>query len=265
MSDFGVQFKGVHSTEIELCTEPDLIERPLYPEVRKQKIEIMGRHGSYDFSGSEYRDKKVKVTFRFAEYNYDEKMFIHKYHEAAAWLRGKGELIFDDDTDKYYIAKVFSMTELKEAILIGEFTVEFECEPFQYLIENVSDIILDSEIMLLYDLRLGDAFQFEVGYNRTIEINNFGHVEVRPIITVEGSFNDLSIKCNGITFEYNSPVNSKKLIINGDEYKVTVDGGSVIGNSNGEFIELTSGVNNVTISGQNLAAQVTIDFKVLFL
>ena len=48
----------------------------------------------------------------------------------AAWLSGAGKLIFDDEPDKYYEAKVYEAIAIEHMLRKITVQVVFECKPF---------------------------------------------------------------------------------------------------------------------------------------
>ena len=152
--------------------------RNLLPPLRKRKLTINGKDGTWDFGGGSYEERQIQVTFELLAQNRAE--LRYKARKTAQWLNSKdgaAELIFDDEIDKFYIASVYNGVDLQEIVNNGKFSVVFECQPIAKLIYNADDIILDSDILLDYtDVRLGDTYSFTITNPGTIEVNNFNIV-----------------------------------------------------------------------------------------
>jgi len=261
---YGLTFNNVHSSTFGLYIKSKQI---ISPEKNKRKLKIAGRNGSWDFGNETYGDRYINVDFEILAEN--KGMLRLQIRDVLEWLSGSGKLVFDDEIDKYYTAKVFSQIKPEEIQSDGSFTVQFECNPFAeliYLAHEITDI--DNDLLVHSKLRLDDLFQFDVNAPTTVEVNNFGTVPVRPTIKITGSFTTFSITYNEKTLNYNEAISNEEVIIDNENY--TVKKGSinklnvVTGNLN-TFLELPKGINNVDISGTGLNCTVVFNFRPMFL
>lgn len=254
-----VIFGSKSSKDIGLITSD--VKRPILPPLRKKEVEVLGKDGTYDFGNNDYDKRTIEVTFSMIEK--DKKYLTLKAREIASWLSSKVEkqLIFSDEIDKYYLAKTYSNIDFDRIVYAGTFTVIFECQPFAILVDNTENINLDSDLLLESDIRLGDEFSFSITTPKTIEINNFGTVPVKPIIRVEGSFNTLTIG----EFNYNESISNSTIEIDCNRYVVRKGTTNKLNVTNNRFIELEEGLNSISIGGTNLNCTVSFIFNPKFL
>lgn len=267
----GLTFKGLHCyDDFGLYMRSE--DRALLPALRKKEIIIPGRHGVYDFDDNTYDKRIISVKFMHVEQGLTALRL--KARKIAAWLSGKGLLIFDDEPDKYYIAKVYSNVSITDIATSAEFTIQFECQPFAcYFIDTSQDFMLDSDILLDSDIRLDDVFSFQVTGNTVVEINNFGTQEINYksqqgsvwSIIITGSFSNISISMNGKTFTYNEPIINQVVEIDNVKCLVKTSGINKLSVTNAEFLSILPGINDVTITGAGLNCEVLFKYNPLFL
>lgn len=115
------------------------VNRPMLPVLRKRELVIPGRHGTYDFGDNTFDKRTIEVELRYVGTSFSE--LRTRARQISDWLSGyDGEknLIFSDETDKYYVAKIYSEVGLSNLFTIGEATVQFECQPFAYAVTESS-------------------------------------------------------------------------------------------------------------------------------
>ena len=117
-------FAGKHLTR-DFGLRAKKIQRTLGPRVEAITEKVPGRRGVAD-QGIEEDALEIKVTFLYQAPNVIELRNHLRY--VWAWLRNGGqlgELIFDDEPDKTYIARVIGLTELDEIIARSEGELTF--------------------------------------------------------------------------------------------------------------------------------------------
>ena len=96
---------------------------------------IPGRDGTYDSSDFDYQNRTITVQIAFFGSANNMETLRTKVRDIAKWLSGQGSLIFDDEPDKAYTAKVTSGISLSQIVRQGQATVSFDCQPFAESIE----------------------------------------------------------------------------------------------------------------------------------
>lgn len=245
MSNF--VYKNRLSSEFDLRVKSK--QRPLLPDIRQNYVEVIGRDGSYDFSDNKLEDRIIEVSCAFIVNTVGE--LRYKIRELAAWLYGPeptmtnsiisqdwqniggyGWLVFDDEPDIQYRAKVANKIDFEQTVTLGEFSIFFRCEPYGYSVEtsqfsndgintNLNIFKEDKDInsathnQLIYlpgvadkyttiayrKLKPTDKYYFENVINTlTASINNFGTAPVKPRIFLEGLSGDY-IDINGTVYD----------------------------------------------------------------
>lgn len=124
----GITFNSVHSKTFNLVMLSS--KRPLLPENKDTYIDIPNRDGSILIPDKSAKDVIIEVEFLI-------KRPANLYEAArniSRWLitDDRVPLIFDDDPDYYYKAKVTGNIELEKVVKSGRFTVRFRCEPYPF-------------------------------------------------------------------------------------------------------------------------------------
>lgn len=122
----GFTFNNVHSSTVGLYM--DTPERTIKPALRTNMYVIPGRSGTLDYGGDTYDtiEITVKVAYR-ADYSPDMRA---KQRAVAEFLAASGPLVFDDEPDKAYTAKVVDAVDMDEIVRTGTMEVTFLCQPF---------------------------------------------------------------------------------------------------------------------------------------
>jgi len=263
----GLTFDKIHSTTKGLTINN--IKRPILPTLRKRKMIVPGRHGSWDFENNTYDERIIII-----ECSINGKSLAdvrNKARELASWFRVKGKLIFDDEPDKYYIGRTYSSIDPEQIMKYGKFTLTFECEPFAYyLVTTGEDILLNSDMTLDSDITLDNRinYLYSITADKTIQVDNIGTFEVRPKIEISGTFSTFIITINGKNLTLNEGINNEIIIIDNENYTVKKNELNKLGIVTGDlntFLELIPGINSVSISGTALNCTVLFDFRPLYL
>lgn len=131
---------GIPSYEKDIA----ITERPSIPAPTKDYHspgDIVGVDGtSYEDLGT-FRNIKVQVKCSFV--SYDENQWSHDWRVIKNWLLGctHSMLRFSDDNECYRkVAKIELGTSERNALLVGNFTITFELEPYEYLDSGLVDV-----------------------------------------------------------------------------------------------------------------------------
>src|SRR5690606_18364527 len=125
------------------------------PEQHVEHIEIKGRNGTLT---KKYGYKNIVLPVHFTVLSDN---FKKTFRKAKMYLLNAKTLIFDDDNEVFYKVKNVQIDTAENYVLqFGEFIVNFTLDPFQYEVNNPTEIIT----------------------SRTV-INNLGY-ESEPIMTV---------------------------------------------------------------------------------
>lgn len=207
-------FKGKSSLDFDLILEkcPDKIS----PKRRDEIVIIPGRHGNLTTT-----DGAFESYIRSAEFVVTN---LRQIDNICEHFKGSGWLIFDDEPNRKYMARVANQLDFSRIIKdFKRFQVEFEVQPFGYDID-------------LYKLTKTAPFT----------LMNIGTVESEPIITIYGSGN--------VTLT----INSKNVILTGISGSITLDsetknaysGATLLNNKmQGEFPILSLGENIFSWTG----------------
>lgn len=122
----GLTFANVHSSTVGLYM--DTPERTIKPALRTNMYVVPGRSGSLDYGNDTYDN--IEITCKLA-YRADQSSAMRaKQRAVAEFLAASGPLIFDDEPDKAYQAKVVNSVSMEELARTGTVEVTFLCQPY---------------------------------------------------------------------------------------------------------------------------------------
>lgn len=144
----GYTFGGrhVHEFEAEMTGMPDI---PLTPPFENMSEDQAGIDGGWDF-GVRYKPKVISV---------DHYIWTNDKNQTSAIARemaghynprlGSRPLIFDDEPDKMYFARLSEQLSLEEKFqAFNEFSLEFICyDPFTYSVQEFTEVINGSGVI----------------------------------------------------------------------------------------------------------------------
>jgi len=123
---YGFTFHNHHSSEYRVVARSD--DRTLLPEKRRNEFVVPNRDGVVDFGGNTYNNRTISVVLGLIAKTPEE--LRASARAAAKWLSGEGLLIFDDEPEKAYRAKVYEPLAIAQLVNTGETAVPFDCGPF---------------------------------------------------------------------------------------------------------------------------------------
>ena len=158
----GFEFNNTHSyNQFDIIFKS--INRPILPALHKREMMIPGKHGAYDFGGNTYGNRIISVLVQYIGASLND-LRLHA-RDIAAWLSQKSymELIFDDEPDKYYLAKIYDPVGLENFFRLGKATIQFECQPFAlYVVTSAEDVYLDDTVPLDSDILLNPGDDYHI-------------------------------------------------------------------------------------------------------
>lgn len=209
-------WKGVDSSTIEglmICELPPITK----PKMRVQETTIDGVDGSIiEELGYESYDKSLKIGLT---YNFDVDKII-KY------FTGEGQVVFSNESDKYYNAKIIDQIDYERLLRFKEATVKFRVQPFKYKLNESAITLTESGT-----------------------VTNVGLEYSKPIMKITGS-GTVEVLVNGLAiFTYIFPENETEVIIDSEKEDAYL--GTVLKNRTmtGEFPRLLDGENTISWSG----------------
>jgi predicted phage tail component-like protein len=134
----GYEYNALHSLN-DYDIIANSIDRPILPTLRKREISIDGKHGTYSFDDNTYENRPITVEIKYIGESFNA-LRLHM-RDISAWLSQTTykKLIFDDEPDKYYLAKIYSAVSLELFWKLGKATIQFECQPFALYVESSGD------------------------------------------------------------------------------------------------------------------------------
>jgi predicted phage tail component-like protein len=205
------EIKGLLISELPPITKPNM---------RVKETVIDGVDGSIiEELGYESYDKSITVGLKVGA-NVDD---------ILGYFTGNGEVVFSNEPDKYYVARIIKGIDYKRLLRYRVATVTFRVQPFKY---NRIEIVRES-----------------TSERTSMIVENLGNHTAKPLITITGS-GKVELRVNGISlFTYEFPAGENSVIIDSEKQDAYL--GSVLKNRNmvGEFPILEKGNNVISWSG----------------
>lgn len=251
----GLKFGGIHSMFYGLIIKSD--NRSMLPQLRKRQTDIPNRHGSYDFGGNTYVNRIITVTLTHIGGTVAGMRTANR--NTATWLSSNDykQLIFDDEPELYYLARVFQQVSATSQNTIAESVVTFECLPFAFSTDT------DSE-----SKAITGADSITIDYNGTAILGLGSPQQSQFDISIDGSFTDIEITCAGVTIGYTEAITSSELIIDNVNATIELDDVNALADASGDtgtFFSLENGQNVFDITGTALNCTVTITYREQYL
>lgn len=125
--NYGFTFNGVHSSTFGIVMRSK--GRQVLPSTQDAYMQVPGRAGSYLFPQA-YNDRIISVDCAIITDTLEN--LRSELRDIAAWLSvtDREALVFDDEPDKTYMAKLDNVVDLTQTLGLGEFSLEFRAEPF---------------------------------------------------------------------------------------------------------------------------------------
>lgn len=139
------------------------INRPILPGMRKREMAIPGKHGTYSFGSEVYDNRIISVAIAYVGATFNDLRL--RARDIAAWLSQTNykELIFSDEPDKYYLAKIHDPVGLENFFRLGKATIQFECQPHAlYVVTSAEDVDLDDDVPLDSDIILDSGDDYTI-------------------------------------------------------------------------------------------------------
>lgn len=233
----GFTFGGVHSDAFSLLVNKKNV--PITPPIENRLQEISGFDGAWDY-GISYSPREIDIDCTIlADSKEDLKNKIRKLAGLLNPRLGSRPLIFDDEPDKQYFARLSNQIPLEQLGAFGTFTLQFVCpDPFTYAV----------------NLRTAT-------FATTINITHNGTHVARPKLTVTHGGGTATITRSHtdgsketITFTADSP--SGVYVIDCKEFTITKDGEGAYNYVTGDFFTFKEGQNTLTNSSKITQTQV---------
>lgn len=210
-------WRGVDSTTIQglLISELPPITKP---QMRIRETMIDGRDGSIiEELGYAPYDRAVQIGLHG---NFD-------IDEVIKYFTGEGDIVFSNEPDKVYKAKIVSQIDYQRLIRFKQATIPFRCQPYKYKYNEETNT-----------------------FTSPFDIVNAGLEQSKPKLTITGSGTvEIAVNNTGV-FSYTFPEGETQVIIDSELEDAYM--GSVLKNRNmnGEFPILQAGTNRISWTGE---------------
>lgn len=235
----GFTFGGVHSDAFNLIVNRKSV--PITPPFENRLQEISGFDGAWDY-GVSYSSREIEIECTIlADSKEDLKLNVRNLASLLDPRKGTKALIFDDDPDVQYFARLANQIPLEQIGAMGTFTLQFVCpDPFTYSVNLRRTTFLN-----------------------TTNVSHEGTHIARPKLTVNhggGAGQIRNTRPDGVIevvqFTTDSPTGT--YVIDSKEMTIKKDSEAGYDYVEGDFITLPQGSNELSISGN--VNSVTIEF-----
>lgn len=268
----GILLNGTHSSTIPATWKTT--SRPIMPSPKIYRQDAPEQDSDYDFSNYNedkilhYQDRVFEGTLTIVSSSIIQRNIA--LSKLAKWLFGSWKTLeFDDMPGTLWTARVENQEQISyELGRVGIATVYFRVKPFSNWFLNScsggipldSNVLLDSSIPLGLDLT--STYNFVSG-NQTFTIDNFGDWYTEPIITVTGTFSQITIGIDEKVYTYEDSIQSgDTLVINCKNNIITKNGINTMTYASGDRFIFAPGENELIVNSDGTGTiQVLFDYK----
>lgn len=194
----------------------EFLPERISPKRRDESIVISGRHGTLTATDGTFETYILQVEFVLKD--------ISKMDKICSHFKGEGDLIFSNNLDRKFKAKVNNQIEFSRIIRdLKRFVVEFEVQPFMY-----------------------EAIPSTLTLTEPTTILNIGTFESEPIITVYGQ-GDITLIINNLNIILNAV--EEKITINSEALNAYNETLSLNNKMSGDFPIFNTGENTISWVG----------------
>lgn len=235
----GFTFDGKHSSEFALIVNKKDV--PLTPPIENRLQIISGFDGAWDY-GVSFQPREISVDCTILAKDKDDlKVKLRNLAGLLNPRKGARPLIFDDDKNVQYFARLANQIPIEQLGSFGTFTLQFVCpDPFTYSVNKKTGT-----------------------FANTIMANHEGTWVAKPVLTVThngGQGKITNTRPDGIieTIEFTEDSPEGVYVIDCKEYTITVDGEPAYDYVTGDFFNLLSGSNQLKNEGN--VSKTTIEY-----
>jgi len=230
--------------------------RSILPGMSDKYLEIPEVDGEYLFPGA-FRDRNIEIRCSFP--GISQVNLRQKARQIAAWLytAARAKLIFDDEPDVFYWAKLSNQIDLDQVVMMGEFSLQFRCLPYACA---VTPTVVEQEMNNGDELTLANGGTASTPFLAEVQnpaITGYAAFPalgagVCPDITLTSLAEGFTLDVNGDDCSYTGVVaDAQKVYLDTDRKTVQLDGSNALRYHDGTFPLLLAGNNTLTYSSPN--------------
>lgn len=254
---------GISPQELGLKTLRES-QRPVLAPTVDRFYSVPYMHGAYDF-GADLAPLPLTLECAFNERNpYQLQQRISSLSEFL--LDGDGRprtvpLIFELLPDRRYMVRYSGQMPIDRLAGLGKFSLPFTAfDPYAYSTFESDDIDVDTPVLVDTNISVDASYSFNITGPASVSVENFGSLNVKPVIEISGSFSSLSLTVGGVITTYNVPM-SGTLVLDFERRTARIGSTNVLLNTNARFGVLPRGISTVTVGGSGLNFSMSIKFK----
>lgn len=211
-----INWKGIDSRTIKgllICELPPITK----PKMRVQETQVDGVDGTIiEELGYESYDKTLQIGLSG---DFD-------INQVIKYFTGEGNIIFSNEPDKYYKAKIIDQINYERLIRFRTASISIRVQPFKYKLDEEPVTLTESGTVI-----------------------NQGLEDSKPVMTITGS-GTVEILINGVAIcEYTFPEGEDTVVIDSDKQDAYVGTELKNRNMSGEFPTFEPGQNTIAWSG----------------
>lgn len=243
-------------------------EHPLLASTRDRYTSIPGVAGAYDY-GADLDPIPFNLPLGTHGRNRSEVQYRARKFKTLI-LDGNGkpktfQLKFGYEPDKYYNVRYSGQVPIDRLIRLGSFNLPLVCyEGFAHSVVKNDEITWGSNVLTFtapYTFgHRGDGSKTFTS-SGTTNITVTGN-DLRPVVHVSGSGNNVKISWNGKTMDLGSFLNAN-WVIDLQEFEVTKNGINALNDIKGDWLdmELQQGENIINVMGSGLNLTFKVEFR----
>lgn len=239
-------------------------QRPILAPTVDRTYAVPYMHGAYDF-GSDAGPRPLPLECAFMERNsYQLQRRVSAL--AAHLVDGDGRprtmsLIYANQPDRQFLVRYSGQLPTTREAGLGKFVLPFIAfDPFAYSTYESDDINVDTPVLVDTPISVDAAYNYALTGPTTLAIDNFGGLNVKPVIEIVGSFTSLSLTVGGVVTTYNVAM-SGALVLDFQRGLARIGSTNALLNTNARFGQLPPGISAVEVAGTGMNIAMSIKFR----
>ena len=231
----GFTFNGSTSDSYGMVVKS--IDRSALPPTRRRELVIPGRHGTYQFEDMKFDNRLITLSCFITATGLEN--LRSQIRNIAGWLKGSGELSFDDEPTKFYTARLFNQIPLEHVAHHGMIELVFEAQPFAHSTLQTTEVTR-TDVTPISIVTTGTV-ETPAIYTITNNGGAVNRVEIEITQTKNGVPRTQSMVYTG------SLASSDVLIFDTEKFTLKKNGVNALVQFEGIFTDLEPGSNSVVI------------------
>ncbi|ANY70407.1 hypothetical protein BBD42_30855 [Paenibacillus sp. BIHB 4019] len=261
MIEVFIEGNGISETFSSLGLGLKRRDIPVLPDTRDYNVTLSDVDGEIDF-GSEYGPRIInhECILMADDPTTDYQAKVIRLAQVFNAKRGDLYITYSDLPDRRYKMRYAGTMSIEKIIFDGNLSIPMKMhDPFPEALRDTAVNEYGQELEYGQGYEYSPYSLYISSSGQTFEVENRGSVDVRPIIRISGSLQQLALSNGEQTFTFGGVMHAADVLeVNAEKYTIKLNALNAYSQTNGVFLLLKPGVNTFTLNA--VSPNVTITF-----